>query len=87
MATLVALFNWDSWFQPIVDSVTAVLNFPKAIIIQQQGRKVKSDEDYDKRPDVEEIRASERRPFPMRHRNSRACKQWDLEEGIENGEG
>ena len=84
MATLVALFNWDSWFQPIVDSVTAVLNILKAII-PQQGQKVKSDEDYDERPEVEEIHALEQRPFPMRHRNSRACKQWDLEEGIENG--
>jgi hypothetical protein len=86
VATLVALFNWDSWFQPIVDSAAAVLNFLKAII-QQQGQKVKSDEDYDERPDVEEIRALERRPFPMRYRNARACKQWDLEEGIENGKG
>jgi hypothetical protein len=86
VATLVALFNWDSLFQLIVGSVMSALIFFKAII-QQRGQRLESNEDYDERPDVEEIRVLEQRPFPMRHRNSRACKQWDLEEGKESGKG
>ena len=88
-ATLIVLFNWDSWFRPIVQQMTA-LNLQK-VIIKLQGQKVKSDEDYDERLGGEGIldastssRTLKRRFFRRRSRKA-ARKRWDPEKGIKKG--
>jgi hypothetical protein len=77
---LIVLFNWDSWFQPIVEYVMAELNFRKAIIY------------YNERPAGEEIcdtstspRASKRRFFLGKPRKAGLPKWWDLENDLEKG--
>lgn len=72
VATLVVLFNWDLWFQPIVDYVIALL-------ISKIN---------DERPGGEEIRDASTTPkalkqsfLPRKLRNASLPTRWDLENG------
>jgi hypothetical protein len=74
VVTLVVLFNWGSWFQPIVERVMAELNFRKGIIYYNE--RLVGEEIRDASP-----RASKRRFDLGRPRKADLHKRWDLEKG------
>jgi hypothetical protein len=92
VATLLALFNWDSWLRPFFEQMAAQLISQKPII-KLEGQNVKGDEDYDERLGEEGIldastssRALKRKFFRRRPRKA-AHKRWDPEKGVEKGNG